>query len=56
MTLKQIESILKEHSVPYYIENDHIYADSMIADTEIFDSVENVTEWTKKKLYTWLGY
>lgn len=56
MTLKQIESILKAHSVPYYIENDHIYADSMIADTEIFEHTENVTDWTKNQLYIWLGY
>lgn len=56
MTLKQIENILKAHSVPYYIENGHIYADSMINGTEIFKHTENATRWTKKQLYTWLGY
>lgn len=56
MTLKQIENILKLHNVPYYIENDCIYADSMIADTEIFECTKNVTQWTQKQLYAWLGY
>lgn len=56
MTLKHIENILKSHNVPYYIENGCIYADSMVSDTDVFEHVENVTNWTKKKLYSWLGY
>lgn len=56
MHLKQIETILKAHSVPYYIKNNQIYADSMISGTKLFDCTENVTNWTKKQLYVWLGY
>lgn len=56
MALKQIENILKAHSVPYYIENGCIYADSMKADTEVFEHIKNVTDWNKRKLYIWLGY
>lgn len=56
MTIKQIENILKQHSVPYYIENGCTYVDSMISNTEVFERVENVTRWSKRKLYTWLGY
>ncbi len=51
-----IEKILKAHSVPYYEKNGRIFADSMLAGTEIFEEVEDVTGFSKKKLYEWLGY
>lgn len=56
MPIKKIERILKNHCIPYYIENDRIYADSMIAGTAVFEDVEDVTDWTSDDLASWLGY
>lgn len=56
MTQKQIIRILKQHSVPYIIQNDRILADSMQAFTPLFSETVDVTSWTAKQLYSWLGY
>lgn len=56
MTIKYIGKILSAHGVPYYIENNQIFVDSMIAFTTKFEQVENVTDWTRQELYNWLGY
>ena len=56
MTTEKITAILKAHSVPYFEKDGRIYADSMEAFTAIFENVEDVTDWTAKKLYSWLGY
>lgn len=56
MTEKQITTILKQHSVPYKIENGHILADTMQAFTPVFYETVDVTSWTEKKLFAWLGY
>jgi hypothetical protein len=56
MTPAQIKQILKDHSVPYYELNGNIYADSGIGGTGIFEEVENVTTWSRKELFDWLGY
>lgn len=56
MKTETIERILKQHSVPYYIENDRIYVDSMLAGTELFAETEDVTDWTLGQLRDWLGY
>ena len=56
MTTEHIKQILKNHSVPYYELNGNVYADSMIGGTGIFEKVENVTAWSRKELYNWLGY
>ena len=56
MAINYIEKVLTAHSIPYYIENNQIFADSMIAFTAQFEKVENVTNWTKKNLFCWLGY
>lgn len=58
MTMDQskIIKILDAHSVPYYESNGRIYADSMLSGTELFEKVENVTDWTCEMLFDWLGY
>ena len=56
MTEKQITTILKQHSVPYMIQNGRIVADSMIAYTPLFSETVDVTSWTAKQLFNWLGY
>lgn len=56
MGVTKIEEILKAHNVPYYIESGRIYADSMAAFAAKFEEVIDLTEYTKKELYHWLGY
>jgi hypothetical protein len=56
MEIKQIEKVLKLHSVPYRIVDDRIYADSMIAGTEVFENIEDLTGYTMQQLRDWLGY
>lgn len=56
MSKKEIINILESHSIPYYIKNNQIYVDSMLVHTKIFEHVENITRWSKKRLYNWLGY
>lgn len=56
MTEKQITTTLRRHSVPYLIQNGHILADSMEAGKDLFSSTVDVTMWTAKQLFAWLGY
>lgn len=56
MTIHKIKSILDDHGVPNYIVNGRIYADSMIASTDTFEVVEDLTNYSRAKLYAWLGY
>lgn len=56
MTAEKIIKILKNHGVPYKVEDGQILADSMISGTEQFEKTENVTTWTRAELLTWLGY
>lgn len=56
MLINEVKRILKSHGVPYYEKNGNIYADSMISGTELFEKVENVTEWNRIKLLNWLGH
>ncbi|MBR1948369.1 MAG: hypothetical protein IKA30_01090 [Alphaproteobacteria bacterium] len=51
-----ISKILDNHSIPYYIKGDRIYADSMQAFTKLFENVVDLTDYTKSELYDWLGY
>lgn len=52
----RIKKILDAHSVPYYIKDDHIFVDCMLAFHEEFEVVEDATGWSEEKLYQWLGY
>lgn len=56
MTIKEIKKILDNHGVPNYTDGDKIFADSMISTIKKFEVVEDVTKWSRKKLYVWLGY
>lgn len=51
-----IGKILKEHSIPYFEKNGKIFADTMLAGTELFEEVEELTGISREKLYKWLGY
>lgn len=56
MKIERKAEILERHFVPYYVEDDRIYVDSMRADSEDFEKVEDMTEWSITELYDWLGY
>ena len=56
MPKEKICKILDLHSVPWFERDGQVFADSMDAYTELFESVVNVTSWSKAKLYAWLGY
>lgn len=53
---ERIQKILDNHSVPYYVWRGRIYADAMTAGVPVFDEVIDVTDWTIRELYEWLGY
>ena len=56
MNIIEIIKILNLHSVPHYEKDGRIYVDSMIGGTDLFEIVDDVTEWSYKKLRLWLGY
>ena len=56
MTNEKIAKMLKLHSVPFYEENEHIYADSMLAKHQLWDIVEDLTNYSRRQLLDWLGY
>jgi hypothetical protein len=56
MPIAKIANILDAHSVPYFIKNGRIYADTMVAFSALFESVEDLTGWTRSQIYAWLGY
>ena len=56
MKIEYIAKILALHSVPHFTKDGRIYADSMIAHTELFEKVEDLTDFTRSELYSWLGY
>ncbi len=56
MELIQIAKILEHHNVPYKVENQRIYADSMKAFSEMFEITIDLTDCTRTQLYDWLGY
>ncbi len=53
MSNNDIKRVLDAHSVPYYEHGEHLFADCMNCDND--DYIE-VTSWSKRKLYAWLGY
>lgn len=56
MENSKIGKILDLHNIPHYEKDGEIFADSMIAYTGKFEYVENLTGYSKKALYEWLGY
>lgn len=51
MTIEDIALTLETHSVPYYIKNDRIYADTMDAAKADLEEVEDLTDYTCSQLY-----
>lgn len=56
MSIENKMKVLKNHSVPYKMENGRLIVDSMIAFTKAFEETEDITDWSKSQLYMWLGY
>ena len=56
MDIFKISEILKSHSIPFYIDNGRIIADSMESGTESFEKTVDLTDFTLHDLYDWLGY
>lgn len=57
MRIDTIVKILELHFIPYMITGDgRILADSMIGGTRKFEITEDVTDWSRRQLYDWLGY
>lgn len=56
MSIDKIGRILRMHGVPFIVSGGRIYADSMISGTRLFEHVEDVTDWSRQKLFAWLGY
>ena len=56
MPISKIAHILSLHSVPFFVRNGRIYADTMQAFTALFAEVEDLTDYTPAELRAWLGY
>lgn len=56
MNIKTITEILDRHGIPYLIQGGRVLADSMLAFTPVFSETVDITGWTVKQLYSWLGY
>lgn len=56
MKNSNIKKILDAHSVPNFEKEGRIYADSMLAGSDLFEEVEDLTGWNLEKLRAWLGY
>ena len=56
MKIETIERILNLHGVPCKIENGKIYADSMHSNKKELEEVIDVTEYSQKELFEFLGY
>ena len=56
MTVKKIARILDAHSVPYFIANGRIIADTMCAGLPLWEETADLTDYTLRELKEWLGY
>jgi hypothetical protein len=56
MTNEKIANILEKHYIPYFEQDNRIYADSMQVGTAIFEEVEDLTGYSRHELLAWLGY
>ena len=56
MANEAIRKILDNHSVPCYEKDGRIFADTMISGSSVFDEVDDLTGYTRKQVYEWLGY
>lgn len=53
---ERIQRILENHNVPFYTWHGRIIADAMSAGVPVFDETVDVTDWSIRELYEWLGY
>lgn len=56
MKPETIIKALNAHGIPNYTKDGRIYADSMISGTYLYEITEDVTNWTRPQLLSWLGY
>ena len=56
MNIERRKKILDFHFTPWFERDGRLYADSMLADTSTFEEVIDITDWTLRELYDWLGY
>lgn len=57
MNNQEIKKILKEHCIESYIANEQIYAITIYTkDGQAYEEPENLTGYTKKQLFEYLGY
>lgn len=56
MEFEKIIKVLKAHSIPFFITDKRIFADSMIGGTGLFEQVEEITSMSKSQFMQWLGY
>lgn len=56
LTPERIKHHLDDHGVPGFISRGRIYADTMCANTSLFEEVEDLTGFTRSQLFAWLGY
>lgn len=57
MTILRIEKILSNHSIYCEIRGDRIFAANDYTQNGVFHhEMINVTNWSRAKLYAWLGY
>lgn len=54
--IERMQKILDDHGIPNYVQNGHLYADSMLSGYPIFYEVEDLTNYSRSELYSWLGY
>lgn len=52
----KIQDILYAHNIPYYIQDDRIYAATMEASSKPLEHVQDLTGFTRPELFAWLGY
>ena len=50
MPIDQISQILDRHGVPFFVEGNRIYADSMCVGTELFAETVDLTNYTPSAL------
>lgn len=57
MANNTIIKILKAHCITYKIDNNRVIADDVYTQNGVtYTNTIDVTDYTKKQLYTWLGY
>jgi hypothetical protein len=57
MTNEELINVLNLHSVPYRVDKaNHILADNMLAWAKPLEDETDVTGYTKREIYEWLGY